>query len=256
MSRTTDPRRPAGMIESAEPHQLANLNQRNSLLPWGAAESKRLLARLDERTRTDPLLAHQEGHFKICVLRTALSLDYTVQEPSSRRAVVFEAAPSGSDGSWPTWSEAPRTIRVANGSCDLMLRRGRLHLMVELKCKPDQGSKAQAGMGEMRADLVRTGKDPRFIFLSVLDEKIYRSFSASKTERRGRKSSIPELKAVFPPMKDLPLGEATEVTRSAVGHVLRFWLLRQRVEEPAQLVSAPGKRPLTIERVLVLGRRD
>lgn len=227
-------------------------------LAWGSAQSNEFLERLDVRTRCDPLLAHQEGHFKVQVLRTALSLDYRIQEPSSRATRVYEASPSGPDGSWPHWVESDRAVRIANGSCDLMLRRGDRHLLVELKCRPDQGSKAQAAMRELRGDLERVGQDGRFVFLSVFDEKIYRSFSGGKEERRGRKPSDLDLADVFPAIDSVPVDDVLEITRAIGGIAMRFWLRRQLVDElgcgSRGLELDSGSAP--VQRVLVLSRKN
>lgn len=225
-------------------------------LAWGSAQSNEFLERLDVRTRCDPLLAHQEGHFKVQVLRTALSLDYRIQEPSSRATRVYEASPSGPDGSWPHWVESDRAVRIANGSCDLMLRRGDRHLLVELKCRPDQGSKAQAAMRELRGDLERVGQDGRFVFLSVFDEKIYRSFSGGKEERRGRKPRDLELAKLFPAMALLPPSECVELRTSITDTAMHFWILRQVLRDDDSGNGPKVNCQPDVHRVFVMARRD
>jgi hypothetical protein len=229
-----------------------------SLMPWGSKESVGFLRRLDARTINDPLLAHQEGHFKIEVLRTALSLGYRIQEPSPRADRVFEASPSGPDGSWPMWSEAPRIARVTKGSCDLVLRDDAGYLLVELKCRPDQGSKAQAAMGELRGDLERVVGDPRFMFLSVMDEQIYRSFSGDKSERRGRKASERDLVNLFPSIDSLVGDDGVEIVRTVSSMPMRFWLRRQVLACPAGALrpESENDRFGALRRIFILGRCD
>lgn len=238
-----------------KPNQLQSVKPPEGTLLWGAKQSHEFLQRLDVRTRHDPLLAHQEGHFKVEVLRTALSLGYHVQEPSPRPSRVFEASPSGSDGSWPSWAETDRVVRVTKGSCDLMLRRDDGHLLLELKCRPDQGSKAQAAMRELRGDLERVEQDGRFVFLAVFDEKLYRSFSDGKKDRRGRKPSDLELAKLFPAIDLLPPSDCVELRASITDTAMHFWILRQVLRDADSGTDPKVNCQPDVHRVFVMGRR-
>lgn len=166
-----------------------------------------LLRALHARTLHDPLLAHQEGHLKVELMHTLLSLGYTLQEGSPRADYANFATPHPDMPDVPVWHEGDRLIRVDGGSSDLVALKDDGFRQFELKTRCDHGTKSAAATGEIAADLHRVAREDGFTFIGVFDEQIYRSFSGDKSERRGRKASLPELAAVFPKSGALVAGQ-------------------------------------------------
>ena len=166
-----------------------------------------LLRALHARTLHDPLLAHQEGHLKVALMRTLLSLGYTLHEGSPRAGHANFATPHPDMPDVPVWHEGKRLISVDGGSSDLVALKHGGFRQFELKTRCDHGTKSAAATGEIAADLHRVARESGFTFIGVFDEQIYRSFSGDKSERRGRKASLPELAAVFPKSGELVAGQ-------------------------------------------------
>jgi hypothetical protein len=201
-----------------------------------AEELEAWLLALAERTRSDPLLAHQEGHFKVEVMRTMLTLGYRLQEGAPSAALAWFAHSAPDDPSHPVWSRGPRIVRCDDGSSDVVVLKGPLVRQLELKTRCDHGTKSGAATREIDQDLARVHTSPEFVFVGVFDEQIFRSFSGDKSERRGRRPVHADMATMFPRMQDLPAGRPswTQVERS--GKKLRACLLRQLVAGGAERV--------------------
>ena len=171
-----------------------------------SAVSEPLLRALDARTKADPFLAHQEGHLKVQVMATLLSLGYSLQEGAPRADMAHFAAPTPGMPDVPRWTTGPRLVRVPDGSSDVVALRDGGYRQFELKTRCDHGTKSGAATAEIAADLARVARSDEFTFIGVFDGEIYRSFSGDKTETRGRKASLPELTAIFPPADRLQGG--------------------------------------------------
>lgn len=168
--------------------------------------SEALLRALDARTVADPFLAHQEGHLKVQVMATLLSLGYSLQEGAPRADMAHFASPTAGMPDVPTWTTGPRLVRVTDGSSDVVAIRDGAYRQFELKTRCDHGTKSGAATAEIAADLARVARSDEFTFLGVFDGEIYRSFSGDKTETRGRKASLPELTTILPPADRLTRG--------------------------------------------------
>ena len=191
--------------------------------------SEPLLQALDLRTRQDPLLAHQEGHFKVEVMRALLSLGYSLQEGAPRADMAHFASPTPGAPDMPSWKSGPRLVRVEDGSSDIAALQGSGYRQFELKTRCDHGSKSGAAVAEIAADLERVARSSEFTFFGVFDGGIYRSFSGDKIERRGRKASMPALTAVFPPADKLVAGQVHRCGFPFQGTPLTALLIRQDV---------------------------
>lgn len=171
-----------------------------------SAVSEPLLRALDARTKADPFLAHQEGHLKVQVMATLLSLGYSLQEGAPRADMAHFAAPTPGMPDVPSWTTRPRLVRLPDGSSDVVALRDAGYRQFELKTRCDHGTKSGAATAEIAADLARVARSDEFTFIGVFDGEIYRSFSGDKIETRGRKASVPELTAIFPPADRLQSG--------------------------------------------------
>lgn len=137
------------------------------------------------RTHDDQLLSLSEGFIKVRCIETALALGWTVQEGAGQ-------APDGPIADFAVmvagtirWSRASRRLTLPDGSSDLAIVAPH-PLLLEIKARPDRGTKSQAQFQQMDADVARIASYPQCIFFFVFDPNIYRSFSGEKTERRGR----------------------------------------------------------------------
>jgi hypothetical protein len=78
-------------------------------------------------------------------------------------------------------------------------------MLLEIKARPDYGTKSQAQFQQMDADVARVAQHRECAFLFVLDPKIYLSFSGEKTETRGRPAvAAGWFTATFPPIASIP----------------------------------------------------
>jgi hypothetical protein len=59
-------------------------------------------------------------------------------------------------------------------------------MLLEIKARPDHGTKSQAQFQQMDADVARVAQHPECALFFVFDQRIYRSFSNEKSETRGR----------------------------------------------------------------------
>ena len=215
-------------------HSRMTRHSSTQLIP--AEELEAWLLALAERTRTDPLLAHQEGHFKVEVMRTMLTLGYRLQEGAPSAALAWFAHSAPDDPSHPVWSRGPRIVRCDDGSSDVVVLKGPLVRQLELKTRCDHGTKSGAATREIDQDLARVQTSPEFVFLGVFDEQIFRSFSGNKSERRGRRPANADMATMFPRIEDLPTDRASWTTIQRPDKNLRAGLLRQLVDGGAERV--------------------
>lgn len=83
------------------------------------------------------------------------------------------------------WWRAPRLLRLNEGSADLAVVYP-FEMLLELKSRPDYGTKSQAQFQAMDADISRVEHHPEAAFLFVFDPRIYLSSSGEKVETSGR----------------------------------------------------------------------
>jgi hypothetical protein len=176
---------------------------------------------------------------KVRCIEAALELGWTLQEGASAPGSAFtiERTPDGI-----SVRRDRRLLVVEDGSADLYVVAP-AQLMLEIKARPDVGTKAQAQFEQMILDIRRVAQRPNMALLFVFDADIYSSFSGERLELRGRPSvHRPWFTARFPRFADV------------VGNGL---VLREVEAEGAQLALGFFRvtNPLGLPRVLVVGAR-
>lgn len=148
-----------------------------------------LVDAFDVHTANDQLLTLSEGFIKIRCMEAALKLGWTLQEGTSGTTRFGRVADFASlKGNVVTWRRGQRQTSIDEGSTDLAIVSP-FEMMLEIKGRPDQGTKAQAQFQQMEADIERVAGNRHCAFLFLLGSKTYMSYSGDKLERRGRKPS-------------------------------------------------------------------
>jgi hypothetical protein len=212
--------------------------------PVAAEEMAEVITALDARTASDQFLSFQEGHLKVCLMETLLDLGFTLQEgcPVKGQAWYIRREPGPGGSPRLVRERGARTVFCEGGSSDVVTIRSGIVRQYELKTRTDNGTKSGAATPEICADLDRVASREGFVFLSVLDEGIYRSFSGDKVERRGRKLVHGAMGSMFPAIDLLPEGTLLWVRVIHDGTPMRFGLLRRDVEGAGRRVLVIGAR--------------
>jgi hypothetical protein len=133
----------------------------------------------------EPLLTLSEGLIKIRAAEAALSLGWTIQEGAGTSPTGPVADYAALRNGVITWERGDRRLQLPEGSSDLAVVEP-FEMFLEIKARPDYGTKAQAQFQEMDADVARISHYTQCALLFVFDPKIYLSFSGEKREVRGR----------------------------------------------------------------------
>jgi hypothetical protein len=143
-----------------------------------------LVTKIASAAEHEQFFALSEGLVKVRTIEAALSLGWTVQDGASGKDVVHTL---WLDASEVKIESCERVLKIEDGSADVYITAP-IKMMLEIKTRPDFGSKAQAQFSEMLEDVDRVAglKDTAFLF--VFDPKLYRSFSGDKQDKRGRKA--------------------------------------------------------------------
>lgn len=188
------------------------------------------------------LLTLSEGLVKVRCIEAALNLGWTVQEGAgnSPSGPVADFA-STRDGAI-LWRRGPRRLALTDGSADVAIVDP-FEMMLEIKARPDYGTKAQAQFQEMEADVARVAKDRRAAFLFVFDPRIYLSFSGEKRETRGRPPVAAHwFTANFPPAAVVAKGGHFSVMAERDGNGIAMEFLTLPFEVGSSRVVAVGAR--------------
>jgi hypothetical protein len=137
-----------------------------------------------ERTAHDTLLALSEGFIKVRCAEAAMSLGWTLQEGVGNKGLADFA--NLVDGH-VTWQRGQRLLSAADGSADLAIVSP-FKVILEIKARPDHGTKSQAQFEQMDMDVARVSSDLACALFFVFETKSYRSFSSEKMENRGRRA--------------------------------------------------------------------
>lgn len=137
------------------------------------------------RTTEDLLLAVSEGFVKVRCAEAALSLGWTLQEGSGNTLTGPMADYASMENGRVAWLRGPRECQLPEGSSDLAVVRP-FKMFLEIKTRPDHGTKSQAQFQAMDADVARIAQNRECALLFIFEPVIYASFSGEKTERRGR----------------------------------------------------------------------
>jgi hypothetical protein len=179
---------------------------------------------LMHRLSKDLLVTISEGFVKVRCMEAALSLGWTIQEGAGVSGKVRVADYASFANGRVSWVRGMKRLSLQYGSADVAVVDP-IEIFVEIKCRPDRGTKSQAQFSEMDADVARVASTPNCIFISLFDEKVYRSFSNSKVESRGRRSLLHGwFHECFPTSTDISEEAWTNriVDRGGVGLALQF----------------------------------
>lgn len=138
-----------------------------------------------ERTAHDTLLALSEGFIKVRCAEEALSLGWTLQEGVGNKGTADFA--NLIDGH-VAWQRGRRLLSAAEGSADLAIVSP-FEVIMEIKGRPDHGTKSQVQFEQMDMDVARVSFDPRCALFFVFETESYRSFSFERMESGGRRAS-------------------------------------------------------------------
>jgi hypothetical protein len=137
------------------------------------------------RTRHDQLLTLSEGFIKVRCAEVALGLGWTIQEGAGHSPYGPVADYASIRAGRVEWQRQSRRLKLSEGSADLAVVDP-FEMLLEIKARPDYGTKSQAQFQQMDPDVARVAGNSQCAFLFVFDPKIYLSFSGEKSERRGR----------------------------------------------------------------------
>jgi hypothetical protein len=149
----------------------------------------KLFAEFIPRTKDDALLLLQEGHFKCEVIRDLLNVGCTVQESSPKQGKAYFLSET-QGGLGLAVSEQALILKPVDGSCDTAVTAP-IQCMFEFKVRPNMGSNSKADHKAIEKDLDKVCADECVVALFGFEDHIYKSFSGSKNENRGRPSDSP-----------------------------------------------------------------
>jgi hypothetical protein len=199
------------------------------------------------RTHDDQLLTLSEGFIKVRCIETALSLGWTIQEGAgqSRTHAAADYAFMETEKNIK-WERRPRRLLLDEGSSDIAIVEP-FELLLEIKARPDRGTKSQAQFQQMDADVARIASNPKCVFFFIFDPRIYRSFSGEKIEMRGRNAIAAQwFVRNFPKLETIPLNRW-----------LHIEAIRDTPTTPISMIAQRCAHSLSEETILVLGwRRD
>lgn len=179
-----------------------------------------LFAEFIPRTQGDPLLLLQEGHFKCEMIRSLLSMGCTVQEasPNAGNAYFLSKAQVGTD---VEISEKALVLKPVRGSVDAAVTDP-VECMFEFKVRPNIGSSSQAAHQAIEKDLRKVCADARVIALIGFEHRLYKSFSGTKTESRGRPTTS-VCQNMLLPLARLEIGSTSSFQWNATTLYVRYY---------------------------------
>ncbi len=168
-------------------------------------------------TSEDRLLALSEGFLKVRCAEAALALGWTLQEGvGNKGSADFASLSNGSI----VWRRSDRILFALEGSADLAIVSP-LNMLLEIKARPDHGTKSQAQFEQMDYDVARVAADPRCAMLFVFEPRMYRSFSAEKQESRGRRALTSGwFNRHFPKLQSIPEDRYASICAERDGEIL------------------------------------
>lgn len=190
-----------------------------------------LLLRLAREHGNNPLLCWQEGAFTVAVAAIFNRYRFELQLPTTHKTNAKY---------W--WRDTVQTrVRqhsVPDGSGDLTVTKPFVGYL-EIKTRPDLGSKAQAAFKGITDDLDRIANSTDGAFLFAFDEKIYASFDNSVS--RKRKPEGVDCNAFFPSAKGMTVGQVHASTIPWRGVPMRVWCTKGLVTGGTYRVFVAGK---------------
>ena len=198
------------------------------------------------RTRDDQFLTLSEGFVKVRCAEVALALGWTVQEGAPGQSRYGSVADYASiRGGKVEWERQPRRLQLSQGSADLAVVDP-FEMLLEIKTRPDHGTKSQAQFQQMDADVARIAANPQCAFLFVFGPKIYLSFSGQKSETRGRHAVAHHwFVSSFPTTPQLPSDQWITIEAA-----------RNEAAAPIRMIARRCSHPYGSATILVLGWRS
>jgi hypothetical protein len=208
------------------------------------------------RTGDDNLLAISEGFIKVRCAEVALSLGWTLQEGVGNKGIADFA--NLVDGN-VVWRRGKRMLYAAEGSADLAIVSP-FEMMLEIKARPDHGTKSQAQFEQMDFDVARVAADPACALLFVFETKAYRSFSSEKEESRGRRAIMSRwFNECFPKLASIPLADwlVVEAIRDERQIALSFRLCQHsRADQTILVLGCQAEANAESKRMFALNEFD
>ena len=181
-----------------------------------------------------------EGLIKVRAIESALDLGWTLQEGAPAPGSAFTIR-TGAEGI--KISRELRRLTVLDGSADMYVIEP-FEMMLEIKARPDVGSKAHAQFDQIMPDITRVAAIPKMALLFVFDQDIYSSFSGERSSVEGRPSTHKNwFNSIFPIYSDiLEYGKLSRHTKLD-GNAIEFLFISI-------------KNPIGANRILVVGARS
>lgn len=197
------------------------------------------------RTRDDQLLTLSEGFIKVRCAETALALGWTIQEGAGHSPKGPVADYASMDSGVIKWWRQPRKLSLAEGSADLAVIDP-IEMLLEIKARPDWGTKSQAQFQQMDEDVTRIATNPKCAFFFVFDPKIYLSFSGEKLETRGRNAVANDwFVSSFPKVNAIPSNQWLQIAA-----------IRVAESPPISMIAQRCSHHSSNETILILGWRS
>lgn len=179
---------------------------------------------LVRRLSNDLLVTISEGFVKVRCMEAALYLGWTLQEGAGVAGKIRVADYASLTGGRVSWVRGTKRLSLEHGSADVAIADP-FELFIEIKCRPDRGTKSQAQFGEMDADVERVSSMSNCLFIFLFDQKAYRAFANCKMEARGRRALLHGwFHGCFPKASDIAREAWTNriADRGGVDLALRF----------------------------------
>jgi len=188
------------------------------------------------------MLSLSEGFIKVRCLEAALALGWTVQEGAGRGPDGDVADYAVLTSGRVVWRRAPRRLRLHEGSSDLAIVDP-FEMLLEIKARPDHGTKSQAQFQQMDADVSRVAQSPQCALFFVFEPRIYLSFSGEKSEGRGRPAVAADwFTNIFPRLAAIPYEQWLMVEAHRDSNDLLLGFARCRHPSAADTITVIGAR--------------
>lgn len=176
---------------------------------------------LSLKAASEPFFTLSEGLIKVRAIESALDLGWTLQEGAPAPGSAFTIR-TGEIGI--TISRELRRLTVLDGSADMYVIEP-FEMMLEIKARPDVGSKAHAQFEQIMLDINRVATTPKMALLFVFDQDIYSSFSGERSSAKGRPSLHKNWSnAIFPRYADVLELEKLNRQTNLAGSAIEFYL--------------------------------
>jgi len=120
-------------------------------------------------------------------------------------------------------------------------------MLLEIKARPDHGTKSQAQFQEMDADVARAASNPLCALLFVFETKAYRSFSLEKEDNRGRYALAADwFNQYFPKLSMIPSSEWLAIEAPRGSSRLNLWFRQSTPQKFDKVIFVLGCQVQTV----------